>query len=332
VNGKSITLHGIVLFFIVALVGCTGNGTVQPTEALTLTPSVQPSPTSTFATSTSTPYLTETPETRFFEGRIAIAGLSRQYSGVRLLDLNSGNIEEIPGLGFGTIAWSPDYQWVAYTGGVAHNSRATAIFVSKPDGSDSKKYADSNHWKSDLSWSPDGKSLIFRYGGELETSNLAILNLASSETYLLTYTGYLSNPAWSPDGKQIAFMNQFQLWTMNESGSNFKQLIDLRLTNTRIDWSPDGKWLAFVSGEKYDHCGDIYIMKPDGSVPTRLTNLSGCATDVTWSPDGKHLAVVIRERPNEMRCQIYIMDAIGENLMPIGQEEELRIDDIDWGL
>ncbi len=309
--------------------------TSTPQPPHTLTPTVKPSETAT---------QTPTPVDKIFEGRIAIAGLSRQHSEIRLYDLKNGEIQDIPGLGFESISWSADYQWIAFIGGVSPSSHSTAIYVSRPDGSDLQKYADNIFWKTDLNWSPDGKFLVFTYDNRVDPSNLAVLNLTNGETYLLTSPpGFESNPAWSPDGKQIAYLYvrhgglPNELWIMNADGSNPKRLIKLPFASSGIDWSPDGSWLAFVAEEVYaenfqSDCGNVYIIKPDGTDLTRLTDLSGCATNVTWSPDGKHLALVIKNIPDEMRCQIYIMDATGANLVAVGEEEELRIEDIDWGL
>ena len=325
----------------VLITGCSQEPIITPTQISTLVPSMLTNTPTFTAEPKDTDTQTPTPEIQNFEGRLAIAGLSRQHSEVRLFNLRNGEIQDIPGLGFGSVSWSPDYQRIAFVGGVTQSSHSTAIYVSKPDGSDLKKYGESNLRKANLSWAPDGKFLVFSYDNRIESANLAILNLTSGEMYLITNTPrYESHPAWSPDGKKIAYLYPRQgglsqeLWIMNADGSNPKPVTDFPIASTGIDWSPDGNWLAIISDgiNHFHNCGDVYIIRPDGSELTRLTDLSGCATDVTWSPDGKHLALVIRDIPDEMQCQIYIMDTTGKNLVAVGEKEELRIEDIDWGL
>ena len=60
-----------------------------------------------------------------------------------------------------------------------------------------------------------------------------------------------SNPRWSPDGKKILFQSnrsgESQLWVIDLSGGEAKQLTTISTGAESAIWSPDGKQIAFVS-------------------------------------------------------------------------------------
>src|SRR5262249_17273760 len=76
-------------------------------------------------------------------------------------------------------------------------------------------------------FSPDGKSLMFRWGG------LYLMDLVSKKTKLITNfelpfeqeQGPIDLPSFSPDGKQIAFV-------LDESGPYFKSTPGIYVINT----------------------------------------------------------------------------------------------------
>jgi Tol biopolymer transport system component len=238
-----------------------------------------------------------------------------------------------------SITWSPDGQWIAFAGGIPETQRLD-IFIIKPDGTGLKRMTNSSQGEAGLSWSPNGKFIMYSYTSSTSTfpeSDLALLDVDKAQTYLLTSTkGSEHRPTWSPDGKQIAYLfdqgnSPSELWVMDfETKSTERILVDVPVSNRKIDWSPDGQWIAFISPGISDYCGDIYVVRPDGSNTTRLTNLTGCATVVIWSPDGKYLAFVGKDKPMSQGWRIYIMDVESKNIIPVTDEEELRIDDIDW--
>jgi len=80
-----------------------------------------------------------------------------------------------------------------------------------------------------------------------------------NEIYLLTKNGIkkLTNnkwsdeyPKWSPDGKKIAFTanptGSYEIFIMNEDGSNIIQLTETKHNAIEHAWFPDGKRIAFT--------------------------------------------------------------------------------------
>src|SRR5664279_2790577 len=59
--------------------------------------------------------------------------------------------------------------------------------------------------------------------------------------------GSQSRPRFSPDGKRLAYQSGGQVWLVDPSGKEKRQLTKLSGGATGQTWSPDGKWLAFLS-------------------------------------------------------------------------------------
>jgi Tol biopolymer transport system component len=84
--------------------------------------------------------------------------------------------------------------------------------------------------KSSLSWSPDGKKLMYNisYGGinQYATLDICILDLASGGVKQVTHSGKDKsyNPVWCPDSKKIVYYlekgdNHDQVWLTDADGS-----------------------------------------------------------------------------------------------------------------
>jgi serine/threonine protein kinase len=100
---------------------------------------------------------------------------------------------------------------------------------------------------SDLSWTPDGKSIFY------VTSNgdINIMQPDGTGAHKSASAGSGSySIVFSPDGKTIRFFrSDNSLWEMSSSGSNLHQLsTDWNSSNDRWGgmWSPDGEYFVFV--------------------------------------------------------------------------------------
>ena len=93
----------------------------------------------------------------------------------------------------------------------------------------------------------------------------------------LTSSGSNAHPAFSPDGTRIVFAKDslgtgklWEIYAMNNDGSDVKQLTSTDAPKLYPQWSPDGTMVSFIQieGEAYV----LYLMQADGSRLRRITN------------------------------------------------------------
>lgn len=96
---------------------------------------------------------------------------------------------------------------------------------------------------------------------------------------------WLRYPSISPDGNKIAFCFQGDIFVVNSSGGEAKQLTAHSAYDYKPIWSPDGKSIAFASNRHGNF--DIFLMNAEGGSPTRLTFHSANDLPTNFSNDGK---------------------------------------------
>lgn len=100
----------------------------------------------------------------------------------------------------------------------------------------------------------------------------------------------------------------YEIYVMNNDGSNQTRLTNNTAYDDAAVWSPDGSKIVFESSR--DGQINLYLMNPDGSNQTRLTTTNDSDVNPQWSPDGTKIAFVSFRNGNS---QIYVMNADGTN-------------------
>lgn len=147
------------------------------------------------------------------------------------------------------------------TGGFAWVSNARGsrnIWVAEPPdfkGRQITNYTgDDGQDVGELEWSPDGKSILYTRGGDLEFPERSYPNAATNpagveqDVWMVSVSGgaprKLSegrSPAVSPDGKQVAFIFKDQIWSTGfDPQAKAAQLIHSEGRADSLRWSPDG--------------------------------------------------------------------------------------------
>jgi dipeptidyl aminopeptidase/acylaminoacyl peptidase len=153
-----------------------------------------------------------------------------------------------------------------------------------------------------LRWTPDGRSVVFVRGGDLEflgrpDPNPAANTAGTEQAILIVTPGGPARkiadghtPSVSPKSDRIVFLRGAQLWTAPLDGSGSSMLFQPRSGVTAEDpvWSPDGARLAFVS----DRGNHSFIAVYDFAAKSLTYMDPSVDRDSlpTWSPDGKQVA------------------------------------------
>jgi len=161
--------------------------------------------------------------------------------------------------------------------------------------------ADDGQEIAEITWTPDGRSLLFVRGGDFEMHrddpNPASLPQGVDQSiWIATLTGGAprklaegTQPAVSPKGDRMAFLRKDQIWSMDlQDGAKPSQLIHAKGEASELRWSPDGSQLAFVS-TRTDHSFVAVYNSAAQSLVYLDPSVDRDSAPV-WSPDGKQIA------------------------------------------
>jgi Tol biopolymer transport system component len=150
------------------------------------------------------------------------------------------------------------------------------------------------------------------------------------------------HPQFSPDGTRILFYSHVtgndEIFTMDTSGSDLRNLSNTPGNDNLARFSPDGSRIVFISDR--DGNREVYIMNTDGSDQTRLTNNDYPDYCPAFNPDGTRI-IFYQLQPHEEPLEpvppnvhgmaplapsdygiyeIFIMDTDGGNLTQVTPE------------
>ena len=174
-----------------------------------------------------------------------------------------------------------------------------AIGILNADGTGFHVVTSGSNNNAFASFSPDGKSIVYRTAGP-EGEGLRLMNLGDGSVTKLT-TAYDNFPVWSAHTNLIAFIRRidgnFQVMTIHPDGSRLTQLTHTHGNEAHLAWSPDGEQLLFCSsrmGFKDEAIytgapqpyGEIFVMRSDGTQVEQLTDNLWEDGGPAWQPAG----------------------------------------------
>lgn len=163
-------------------------------------------------------------------------------------------------------------------------------------------------------WSPDGRQIAFvvrAVGPHGRQRELHVIEAdGTNERRLGGPLALASGPSWSPDGRiAIAtapadeFGNPTAPYAVHifDPATGAEQILPVlppkvpRHTEAFLleeaVWSPDGRMIAVVSADEQGSCGEVDVIRADGSAFRRLTPASECSDGPAWSRDGQRIAL-----------------------------------------
>ena len=211
------------------------------------------------------------------------------YEAVRNMDINS--VTEF--------AVSPNNKEIAFV-------NRGEVFVTGVDDSRTKRVTNTPEQERMISWSEDGKTLLF--SGERDGSwNVYKVTMSRpSEEYFYASTVLNTEPViateaeefqpkYSPDGKKIAFIEERNILKVLDLDSGKKITVHPEGRNFSYSdgdwsysWSPDSRWLLVDDQKGYFANNNVALVRADGTGEIFHPVNSGFGeSNAKWSLDGK---------------------------------------------
>ena len=163
--------------------------------------------------------------------------------------------------------------------------------------------ADDGQEITDLEWAPDGNSIAYTRGGDIEglehpVPNPALLTegvkqevwLASLNEGTTRRIGNGHGAAISPNGDTIVYLMHEQIWSLDLKNPDAKpqRLFEGRGESSSLSWSPDSTSIAFVSNREDHSFIGVYTFATKAL--SFLYPGTWKDSQPTWSPDSKQVA------------------------------------------
>ncbi|MDE2511765.1 MAG: PD40 domain-containing protein, partial [Elusimicrobia bacterium] len=135
-------------------------------------------------------------------------------------------------------------------------------------------------------FSPDARQVAF-VSDRSGNPQIYLLDLATKAARRLSNMNWCDAPAWSPTGEWIAFAgranrkDKMDIFLVDVTGSQIRQLTHGEGSNEDPAWSPDGRQIAFSSTR--GGRPQIYVMDADGSAPRLIADVPGASSTPHWS-------------------------------------------------
>ncbi len=180
------------------------------------------------------------------------------------------------------------------------------VFVTSTDHSFTKRITNTPEQERFVTWSSDGKSVIYSSERNSKWSIYETKKQRDTEPYFFISTLLTENtlvesdkdnylPEMSPDGTSIAYVTgrrEISIMNLNTRATktilNAKELIHTSDGDQYFKWSPDSKWLLIDWSLTLSN-NDVLLAKADGSEKVNLTKSGYIDANPKWVNGGKQM-------------------------------------------
>lgn len=193
---------------------------------------------------------------------------------------------------------SPDGKRLAFVRETSNSSGD--VFTSAIDGSDPQQITWDRMRVRGVTWTPDGKNLIFASNRSGADELWQVPSKGGTPEIIATKGYEVTSASIAPDGSILAYTSTQQnsnIWRLaiDTPGAKPELFIGSQGRNDSAHYSPDGKQIAFIS----DRSGawELWLSGSDGHGLQQLTHFGGPMLGTPhWSPDSQSLVFDARPK------------------------------------
>ncbi len=221
--------------------------------------------------------------------------------------------------------WSPDGESIAFTTRRDPDTN-NQIYLLRADGGEARRLTNHATAPGNLTWAPDGKTIYFT-APDAKSADEKEKDRLLDDVYAFEENNFKQRHLWTADlagkttritegdwsvggfelsatGSRIAmtrtpsplleFTDRTEVWVMDASGANAKQLTSNKVPESGAAPSPDGSTVLFTSAsnEQFDlyYNGKLFLVPAaGGTARVLLPDVPYAVESASWSADGKSI-------------------------------------------